>query len=247
MQAKYVTIAHYMKQVKAIIFDFDGLMVNSEELREEAMARLISEYGKQFRHEDYLPTMTQLRGAEAVNGFLMKKYGIDDDILEFGRKRTEYFHELFESRLELMDGISDVIGDAKEAGVMLAVASNRNKQDVVDGLTRLGVLDNFYVVVNSDELESRNMKPDPEIYLVTAQKLGVEPSECLVLEDSVDGAQAARAAGMRVIQVPDARYNDGYHDEAEMVLMSMTELRREVLQRLINPRGIESSSRSEII
>ena len=236
-----------MQQVKAIIFDFDGLMVNSEELREEAMARVISEYGAELKHEDYLPTMTRLRGYGAVNGFLMEKYGIDDDILEFGRKRTEYFHELFESRLELMDGISDVIRDAKEVGVKLAVASNRNKQDVVDGLARLGVLENFYVVVNSDELESRNMKPDPEIYLVTAKKLGVEPSACLVLEDSVDGAQAAVAAGMRVIQVPDARYNDGYHDEAEMVLRSMTELRREVLQRLIHPDGIESNKRSEVI
>lgn len=223
-----------MAKIKAIIFDFDGLMVNTEELREISFGEFLKRRGKNFNRSDYSWTMNG-KNSEEVTSFLMEKYGLSGDVSELSRERRVIFDELFQSRLELLSGVSDVLEMVGKLGVKCAVASSRSKNDVVDGLTRLGVIDKFDVVVNSDELPGGNLKPDPEIYLVTAQKLGVDPLECLVLEDSRHGADAAIDAGMKVIYVPNVRYSDKMHEEADLVLKSMQELNRKVLHKLVYP------------
>lgn len=224
-------------KIKAVIFDFDGLLVNTEELRELSFVQFLEEKGKEFDHADYHWTMMG-KTTEEVSRFLMDKYGLTDNEERVTRERRAIFEELFQSRLELMSGVSDVLEIVREMGVKCAIASNRNKKDVIDGLTRLGVVNMFEVIVNSDELENGNQKPDPEIYLVTAKKLGIDPSECLVLEDTKHGADAAISAGMRVIYVPNARYSEEAHKGAELILKSMQDFKKEILTEFISPRGL---------
>ena len=75
-----------------------------------------------------------------------------------------------------------------------------------------------------------NKKPDPEIYLLTAEKLGVDPSECLVLEDAPHGVEAGKGAGMRVIYVPSTRYFENIHEKADLIVKSLHEVSEEILK-----------------
>lgn len=216
--------------IKAVIFDFDGLLVNTEELREQSLVNFLKKYGKEFVFSDYKKTM--LGSTEDVTKFLKSRYRLKGAIDVLSGERRTYFNVLFQNRLALQDGVSEVLGRAKSLGLKLAIASNRSKADVTDALQRLGILDFFEAVVNVEEVA--NKKPDPEIYLLTAEKLGVDPSECLVLEDAPHGVEAGKGAGMRVIYVPSTRYFENTHEKADLIVKSLHEVSGEILKNKFN-------------
>ncbi len=222
-----------MGSIKAVIFDFDGLLVNSEELRLISFQEFLKSRGKKFYMKDYLPTM--LTGAAmSTTIFLKEKYNLKGDIEELNEERRAIFQKLFETRLAFLEGVSELLERIKNWPVKCAIASTRNRDQIEDGLARLGVLDRFLFIVTNQDLISGKGKPDPEIYLIAAKKLEVDPENCLVLEDAPHGVDAAKAAGMKAIYVPDSKFVDSYHEKADLILKNMHELTDEVLGKLIH-------------
>ena len=218
-------------KIKAIIFDFDGLMVNTEELRFLAFYEFIKNHGKKFRKPDYIKTLLA-KTAEQVTRFLKDTYKLEGSIEELTVERRKLFKDLFDKRLAFMDGVSELLERTKNWKVKRAIASGRNRADITEGLQRLGVLDLFDCIVTDEDLISSDGKPDPEIFLIAAQKLGVAPKDCLVLEDAPHGVEAAKAAGMRTVYVPDARFFESRHDGADVILKNLGELTDEILEEL---------------
>lgn len=222
-----------MGSIKALIFDFDGLLVNTEELRLISFQELLKSWGKKFNMKDYPPTM--LTGAAmSTTIFLKEKYNLKGDVEKIHEERREIFQKLFETRLVFLDGVFELLERIKNWPVKCAIASTRNRDQIEDGLARLGVLDRFLLIVTNQDLKGGKGKPDPEIYLIAAKKLGVDPENCLVLEDAPHGIDAAKAAGMKAIYVPDSKFVDSYHEKADLILENMHELTDEVLGKLIH-------------
>ncbi len=222
-----------MGSIKAVIFDFDGLLVNSEELRLISFREFLKRRGKKFNDKDYPQTM--LTGpAMSTTIFLKEKYNLKGDVEELNEERRAIFQKLFETRLAFLEGVSELLERIKNWPVKCAIASTRNREQIEDGLARLGVLDQFEAIVTNQDLIGGKGKPDPEIYLIAAKKLGVDPENCLVLEDAPHGIEAAKAAGMKAIYVPDSKFVDSYHEKADLILKNMHELTDEVLGKLIH-------------
>ncbi len=218
-------------QIKAIIFDFDGLLVNTEELRLISFREFLKRRRKKFNDKDYPQTM--LTGpAMSTTVILKEKYNLDGKLEDLNQERRAIFQQLFETRLAFLDGVYELLERIKNWSVKCAIASTRNREQITDGLTRLGVLERFSVIVTNQDLKGGKGKPDPEIYLIAADKLKVDPKNCLVLEDAPHGIEAAKAAGMKAIYVPDTKFVDSYHEKADLIFQSLHELTDEVMRKL---------------
>ena len=183
--------------LNAVIFDMDGVLVDSEEYICEAAIRMFAERGYTVKPEDFIPFVGA--GENRYIGGPAEKNGIPLD-LERDKARTyEIYGELVKD-LKPLTGAREFINKCKSRGLKLAVASAADKVKVD---INLGILDlpagTFDAVVNGLDVEKK--KPDPEIFLLAANRLGVSPSDCLVVEDAVNGVAAARAAGSRCLGI----------------------------------------------
>ena len=165
---------------------------------------------------------------------LKERYGLKGEIEKLNAERMNSFKELFESRLAFMEGVDELLRRIRNWPIKCAIASGRTRPYVIDGLTRLDVIDVFSVIVTPEDLVTSEGKPDPEIFLIAASKLKIEPRNCLVLEDAPHGIEAAKAAGMKAIFVPNAKFVNTYHEKADLIIKNLHELTDEVLGELIH-------------
>ena len=183
--------------LKGVIFDMDGVLIDSEEYIREAAIRMFAERGLTVRPEDFVPFIGA--GENRFIGGPAEIYDFPLD-LERDKARTyEIYGELVRGLRPLRGG-REFVRKCKDRGLRLAVASAADKVKVD---INLGILDlppgTFDVVVNGLDVERK--KPDPEIFLLAAKKLGLVPEECLVIEDAVNGVRAAKAAGCRCLGI----------------------------------------------
>jgi len=183
-----------MEQI--VIFDMDGVLVDSEPLHFEMERRLFREVGIDLpieEHEQYAGLTPKRMWTE-----IRQAYGLPQSVdkltaLEIGRK-TEFLED---RTLEASPGIEQLILRLHEAGYRTSVASSSPHQLIRLFLNRAGLIDHFdYLVSGEDVVEG---KPEPDIYLLAARKNDVPPERCLAIEDSQRGVRAAQAAGMRCI------------------------------------------------
>jgi beta-phosphoglucomutase len=183
--------------LKGIIFDMDGVLVDSEEFICEAAIRMFKEHGHTVKPEDFVPFVGA--GENRYIGGPAEKYGINLDMERDKARTYEIYGELVRD-LKPLTGAREFIAKCKERGLKLAVASaaDRVKVDINLGILNLpaGIFD---TVVNG--LDVVNKKPDPEIFLLAAKRLGLDPGECLVVEDAVNGVAAAKAAGTKCLGI----------------------------------------------
>jgi len=219
------------RQIKAIIFDFDGLLVNTEELAVMAYDQFLGKRGIEFDHG----LLGEMLGRPALINmkFLKERYNLEGEPEALLSERREITKALFEERMALMEGVTELLERVKNWSVKCAIASGGHREIIVPALKRLGVDDMFSVVVATEDLMKSSGKPDPEIFLLAAEKLAVKCGECIVLEDSPLGVEAAKAAGMRVVFVPDVRFTDPNHAKADVIIKSLHELTDEVMGMLV--------------
>ena len=186
----------------AVIFDMDGLMLNSEPIYRLACVTAASALGCSVTDELY----HQLLGRTEADseGILQTYFEGRLDVNAFRRLWSENFSAAVErSGMERKDGLDDLLDALDARSILYAVATSTGRERARHSLAAAGLLDRFSTVVFGDEV--RNGKPDPEIFLTAATRLGVDPSLCIVLEDSDAGILAAARAGMRPIMVPDLK------------------------------------------
>ena len=208
--------------LRAVIFDLDGILADSEPWWNEIDSKLLAEYGVIYRgeyHREVLGVSYRL----AVE-FYKKAFGLSASIEELMRRRGEIATEFFANRVGLFPSTKRTLERLRDMKVRLAIATSSVSASARPFLDRHGLTPFFDGIVTGDEIERG--KPDPYIYLRAAKKLGIGADACLVIEDALSGIAAGRAAGMRVAAIPDRRFVDArdYEKEADYVLGNLSEI-----------------------
>jgi HAD superfamily hydrolase (TIGR01509 family) len=206
----------------AIIFDLDGVLADSEPWWSKIDAELLAEYGATYRGE-YHQNVVGVSYRLAVE-FYKNAFGLFAPTEELMRRRGEIATEFFADRVGLFPNVKEVLEELRQMKLHLGVATSSVSASARPFLDRHQLTGFFDVIVTGEEVERG--KPAPDIYLCAAQKIGIPAEACLVVEDALPGAAAARAAKMRVAAIPDRRFVDPhkYEKEADYVLSSLKEL-----------------------
>jgi HAD superfamily hydrolase (TIGR01509 family) len=187
-------------QAKAFIFDFDETIIDLEPQHTAAHAALCRDLGDDY--EQMPESFRKGSGRRIIDDIrdMRAHFGWSQPEEELFERRQRHFDAICrESHLEAMEGVIDAIRQLQTYGVPLAITSSAVASSIEMILERLHVRDAFSLIVDGSEVA--NGKPDPEAYLLTAQKLGISAAECLVFEDSEVGVIAAKRAGMYCIAV----------------------------------------------
>jgi HAD superfamily hydrolase (TIGR01509 family) len=205
---------------RAVIFDLDGVLADSEPWWNQIDAKLLSEYGVNYRGE-YHRNVLGVSYRLAVE-FYKDAFHIPASVEELMRRRGEIATDFFANRVGLFPSAKTTLEQLREMKLTLAVATSSVSASAGPFLERTGIRGFFKVVTTGDEVERG--KPDPDIYLLTAKKVGIAPAACLVIEDALAGVTAAKAGNMRVAAIPDTRFVDAleYEKEADYVLENLS-------------------------
>lgn len=186
----------------AVIFDMDGLMLDTETLAREAWFNTMHEFGIDLTDAVYLQVLGTT-GARTREIF-QEAYGADIPIdAMYARKQQLIDEAIAQGRIAAKPGLLALLDWLDAHGIPKAVGSSTYREWVLKKLTAAGIAQRFEVIVGGDEVQ--HGKPAPDIFLRCAEIMGVQPANCVVLEDSDNGVRAAHAAGMRCIIVPDLK------------------------------------------
>ncbi|MDI1354857.1 MAG: hexitol phosphatase HxpB [bacterium] len=191
--------------LKAVIFDMDGVLINSEQLWRRAMIKGFGEYHMFLTEEDCRKTMG-MRFGEVIHLWLQhfKLVHLSAPLIE--ERVMNLLLDLIEKEGAYIAGIPEIIGFCRQKSLPMGLATSSSRLLMNAVLTKLGLHTTLQVTVSAEYL--KHGKPHPEVFLICAEKLGVLPSECLVIEDSINGIIAAKAAQMKVVAVPDEEHAD---------------------------------------
>jgi putative hydrolase of the HAD superfamily len=186
--------------LKGIIFDFDGLIIDTEMPGCNAWAELFNQHGFSFTIEDWKKAIgtgpTAYNPASHLSQLTQGR--LDPQVIQ--KQTLARVRELIESQ-PILPGVLDFIIGAERLGLPMAVASSSNRDWVEGYLLKLGIRKFFKVVCTSDDVT--NVKPDPELFILATKNLGIDPSEAIIFEDSPNGIRAAKAAGISCIAIPN--------------------------------------------
>jgi HAD superfamily hydrolase (TIGR01509 family) len=189
-------------QVEAVIFDMDGLMLDSEQMAKSAWRRALADWGLALPDDLYLQLIG--RAAADTKALLLQAFGPALLVEEAYARKQRYLDEAIAlNGVPLKPGLLELLDFLDAAGTPKAVASSTNRAFVLRKLGIAGVIARFDAIACGDEVA--NGKPAPDVFLAAAERLGVPPWRCIVLEDSDAGIRGAHAAGMIPILVPDLK------------------------------------------
>jgi beta-phosphoglucomutase family hydrolase len=191
----------------AVIFDMDGVLIDSGAYHRAAWEALLAELGIPLPPEFWRRTIG--RPAEDGIARLLGRTLSGAEARDLSRRKHAHYTRLAREGLPPIPGAPGFVHELARQGVPRAVATSARRSDAMTLLAHAGLLEQFRILVTADEVQ--NGKPEPDVYLAAARGLDVEPSRCLVFEDSLVGVLAGRAAGMRVIGLTTA------HTEAELL------------------------------
>ncbi len=184
--------------IRAVIFDMDGVLTDSEPLINAAAIAMFKEKGLEVLPADFIPFVGA--GEERYVGGVAEKYHFLLDAAAGKHRTYEIYFELVPTQLEAFPGVHELVNSCQKAGLRVAVASSADRIKVAVNLQKIGLpIESWDAVVTGELVQHK--KPAPDIFLLAAQTLGVTPAECVVVEDAANGIQAAKAAGMRCVGV----------------------------------------------
>ncbi|CAM0882624.1 unnamed protein product [Alopecurus aequalis] len=211
-------------RVSAVIFDLDGTLLDTERATRDVLKEFLGTYGKvpdAAKEEKRLGQMHR----ESTTG-IIADYGLPLTVEEY----SEAIYPLYRKRWQRanpLPGVKRLLKHLHENGVPLALASNSIRRNIDHKILKLGELkDCFSVVLGGDQVP--HGKPCPDIFLEAAKRLGVNPSSCLVIEDSLVGVQAARASGAKVVAVPSLQSQRQCYSIADLILYSLLDFHPEL-------------------
>jgi beta-phosphoglucomutase len=181
----------------AVIWDVDGTLVDTAELHFAAWAKLAGEMGRPFSRDDFAATFGR-RNPEIIR-FLFRQEFTDAQVGQIGETKETYYRTEAEKGVHLLPGVRELLDGLHVRGARQAVGSSAPR-DNLDLILRITDSRRYFEALVGMEDTTRG-KPDPQVFLVAAEKLGVPPSRCIVLEDAIAGVVAAKASGMKCVAV----------------------------------------------
>jgi HAD superfamily hydrolase (TIGR01509 family) len=182
--------------IRGVLFDMDGVLVDSEEYICKAAILMFREKGTEVRPEDFLPFVGM--GENRYLGGVAGKYNITLDIDAAKARTYEIYEEIVRGRLKPLPGVHGFIASCRLKKLRLALATSADRVKMIVNLREIGLTtDSFNATVNGLDVERK--KPFPDIYVKAAGDIGLKPDECLVVEDALSGIRAAKSAGCRCL------------------------------------------------
>ena len=212
--------------IKAVIFDMDGVMINSEPLWEKTERKLLARRGIDYS-PDYRDKIVGLNQKDSGR-LLVDTFELDETVEDIINERVDILTEIYKKELETVEPLVPLLNELRNEGVPLAVASSSPMRLIKFVLEMFSLEDYFEVLVSGECTE--NGKPHPDIYLEAARLLGVEPSECLAIEDSINGVLSAKAAGMVCVAVPDKRLTPDRFKDADFIYPELGQITLDLIR-----------------
>jgi len=219
-----------MSEIDAVVFDLDGLLLDTEQVWDEVREALVRERGGRW-HDRAQADMMGMSSHE-WSRYLHEELGLPEPPEELNRLVVERMEERYRDGLPVIDGAVDAVRRMAERWP-LGLASSSNRPLIDLALDRMGVADLFHATVSSEEVERG--KPAPDVYLEAARRLGVPPERLAAVEDSASGIRAAKAAGLRIVAIPNRHFPPG--DD----VLALADVRLDSLAEL-TPDAVESAS-----
>lgn len=211
--------------IKGVLFDMDGVLVDSERFIAAAAIKMFSELGINARPEDFHPFTGT--GENRYLGGVAEKYGITVDIQKVKARTYEIFGEIARNNLYPLPGAGEFIERCRKKGLSLALATSADKVKMLINLEEIGLpAETFNAIITGEDVLHK--KPAPDIYLKAAEHLGLKPEECLVVEDAVSGVKAGKAAGCKCLAVTTS-FRAEELKEADWIFPTLAEVNEEVL------------------
>jgi HAD superfamily hydrolase (TIGR01509 family) len=206
---------------QALVFDFDGLILDTEVPVLESWQRVYEAHGVDLPLQAWLETIGTADHDFDPFAHLQAALGrpLDREVIQ--RNRVLHRDTILHAQA-ILPGVQDYIHDARRLSLKLAVASSSRRAWVVGHLERLGIREHWDAVITADDVA--RTKPDPELYLAAVAAIGVEPAAAVAFEDSENGVRAAHAAGLRCVAVPAALTMGMDFSLADLRLGSMSEM-----------------------
>ena len=215
---------------QAVIFDLDGVLVDSYTTHFESWQQLCREWKLSMTESEFASTFGRTT-REVVAEFWSAKQFSPEDVVTLDQRKEAIFRQKLQQDFPAMDGAQQLIEDLYRAGVTVGLGSSAPPENVWLSLDLLGCRERFAAVVTGEDV-SRG-KPDPEVFLRCAERLGVDPSSCVVVEDAPAGVAAARAAGMPCVGVASRGRTRDELAAADQVVDSLEQLSSDSLRRVI--------------
>jgi beta-phosphoglucomutase len=216
----------------AVIWDMDGTLVDTAELHFQAWKTLCEDLGKPFSRTDFFRTFGR-RNPEIIQQLLGTHYS-DHQLAELGHRKEILYRNAARHGVALLPGARRLLEALHEAGLKQAIGSSAPR-DNLHLILNLTQTESFFEAVVAME-DTQRGKPDPQVFLTAAEKLGLEPSHCLVMEDAPAGVEAAKAGGMKCIAIRFV----GHHSDpdlrqagADLVVTTLEAVSLETVRRLL--------------
>jgi HAD superfamily hydrolase (TIGR01509 family) len=207
--------------IKGIVFDFDGLIIDTETPELKAWQELFESYGIDFPFQDYVQNIGMTYDDASAIQILEERLGqkLDQKAVfqEFKRRKVALIDEE-----PLCDGIMDYLESAREMGIKVGLASSAKLEWVGYHIKRKAIEPYFDVVYTVEDASAP--KPDPALYTMTVETFGLHPNEVIALEDSFNGIQSAKAAGLYAVAVPNPVTSVFDFSAADLILESLTDI-----------------------
>ena len=212
--------------IDAVVFDLDGVLLQTEELWDEVRAGLAREHGGRYGPEQQRAMMGM--SSPEWSRYMAETVGVPGPPERISEEVVERMQTRYRERLPLLPGAVEAVRRMAERWP-LALASSSNRP-LIELALELAKLDSFFAAVVSSEEVARG-KPAPDVYLEAARRLGVPADRCAAVEDSHSGIRSAKAAGMKVVAIPNPTFppDEAALADADLVLRSLDELTPDVL------------------
>jgi len=206
--------------IKGVLFDMDGVLVDSEPFICKAAIMMFRELGIKAMPEDFHPFVGM--GENRYIGGVAENHGVNVDIEKVKARTYEIYEKIVHGNLSALPGAHEFISECRKRGFRLALATSADRVKMEVNLMEIGLSSNTFNFIVTG-LDVMNKKPSPDIYLKAAQGINLDPHECLVVEDAVSGITAGKAAGCRCLAVTSS-FDAKVLAEADWICTSLNDV-----------------------
>ncbi len=218
-----------MSKLKAVLFDLDGTLLDNNDVHLKAWKQYLKENGKEISDEDYKKNISGRTNKDAVEHIYDKKMS-EEEAAGYYLKKEEIYRKMFAPQIAPISGLPEFLQELADNNIAMAIATSGIQVNIDFMFEHVPIKQYFKKVINSTHVTKG--KPDPAIFLKTAEELGVAPESCIVFEDSPSGVKAAKSAKMKVAALTTSHTKDELK-EADIVIKDYTEINLEKLLSVI--------------